>query len=539
MTTKNMKKKKNLRTALILGIIIVALSIFVVAKGVDTYASYWALVPPVVAIVLALITKEVFSSLFFGVVIGAILSSEKSFTTAMDHIVVDGLIESISGTAGIFLFLIILGMLVSLINKSGGTAAFGRWAAKKIKGRKSAQFATFLLGILIFIDDYFNCLTVGSVMRPVTDNHNISRAKLAYIIDATAAPICMIAPISSWAAAVAGYAGGTGYSGIELFVKAIPYNFYSLLTLVFVVAMILFNVDYGPMVNYEKKAMKHGELGELKQEKVSSEDGHPDGKVIDLVLPIVVLIVVSVISLVYVGGFFEAGGEFQGDFVGAFGNTDATVGLPWGAIITLLFTICYFMFRGTISFEKAMDCLPEGFNSMVAPIMILTLATSLKNISNDLLGSAEYVGGLMEGAAAGLTNFLPAVIFVVAIFLAFATGTSWGTFGILIPIVANMFQPTDPIFFIGISACLSGAVCGDHLSPISDTTIMSSAGAACPHVDHVSTQIPYGVTVAIVSFVCFLISGFVHSALLCLAIGAAALIIFLSIMNKKEKKAAA
>ena len=525
--------KKNLRIALILGTIIVGVSIFAVGSGINTYATFWALLPPIVAIGLALITKEVFSSLFFGIVIGAILSSEKSFAKMVDHLVVDGLITSISDTAGIFLFLIILGMLVSLINKSGGTAAFGRWASKRIKGRKGAQIATFLLGVLIFIDDYFNCLTVGSVMKPVTDRHQVSRVKLAYIIDATAAPVCMIAPISSWAAAVSGYAEGSGLSGIELFVKAIPFNFYSLLTLIYVLCLVLFNVDFGPMALYEERAIYHGDLGKLEKESVSSEDGHPDGRVIDLVLPILVLIVISVIALVYVGGFFEAGGDFQGDFIGAFGNTDATVGLPWGAIITLLLTIGYFLMRKTISFEKAMDSLPDGFISMVAPIMILTMATSLKNISNTLLGSAEYVGRMMEGAAAGLSNFLPAVIFIVAILLAFATGTSWGTFGILIPIVSSMFRFTDPIFVIGISACLSGAVCGDHLSPISDTTIMSSAGAGCLHVNHVSTQIPYGSAVAIISFICFLLAGFTNSAPLCLAIGAGIVIGFLYLMKKR------
>lgn len=531
-----MTNKKNLKIALILGLIIVVVSIFVVSNAVKTYATYWALLPPVVAIGLALITKEVFSSLFFGIIIGAILSSERSFSNMMDHIVVDGLINSVSGTAGIFLFLVILGMLVALINKSGGTAAFGNWAAKRIKGRKGAQIATFCLGVLIFIDDYFNCLTVGSVMSPVTDNNKISRAKLAYIIDATAAPICMIAPISSWAAAVSGYAEGTGLSGIELFVKAIPFNFYSLLTLVFVIFMVLFNVDYGPMAIHEKNATEHGQLGKLGEESISSAEGHPNGKVIDLVLPIIVLIVISVLSLVYAGGFFESGGEFQGDFIGAFGNTDASVGLPWGAMITLFLTIVYFILRDNINFEKAMDCLPEGFISMVTPIMILTMATSLKNISNELLGSAEYVGMLMKDAAAGLSSFLPAVIFIVAILLAFATGTSWGTFGILIPIVASMFDSADPIFVIGISACLSGAVCGDHLSPISDTTIMSSAGAGCLHVDHVSTQLPYGITVAVMSFVCFLTAGFTHSAPLCLAIGVAIVIGFLSIMRNKQKK---
>ncbi len=514
-----MSKKTKLNIALVVGILVIALAVYVVWSGQETYASFWSLVPPLVAIGLALITKEVYSSLFVGLVIGSILASKGSFVSVVDHVVKDGLIASVSGAAGIFLFLVILGMLVALINKSGGSAAFGRWAQEHIKSRKGAQIISFTLGILIFIDDYFNCLTVGSVMRPVTDSHRISRVKLAYIIDATAAPICMIAPISSWAAAVSSYTEGTGLSGIELFVKAIPFNFYSLLTIVFVFTMISLGVDYGPMAEFERKAIETGDLSALDDQGPTAETGHMKGKIIDLVLPVIVLISMSILALLYVGGYYEVGGPFRGDFIGAFGNTDATVGLPWGAIITLLITVAYFALRQVVSFEEAMTALPQGFNAMVPAIMILTMATSLKNISNDLLGSAEFVGTAMQGAAAGLASFLPAVIFVVALLLSFATGTSWGTFGILIPIVASMFASTDPIFIIGISACLSGAVCGDHCSPISDTTIMSSAGAVCVHVDHVATQLPYGLTLAAISFFAFIIAGFTHSFLLSFSFG--------------------
>lgn len=529
-----MTSKRNLYIALIVGLIAIGISAYAVGSGVETKGTAWALLPPIVAIALALMTKEVYSSLFTGIFIGAVLASGGSFPTAMDHVISDGFIQSVADTAGIFIFLVILGVLVALINKSGGTSAFGRWAVEKIKGRRESQLATFLLGILIFIDDYFNCLTVGSVMRPITDSHQVSRVKLAYIIDATAAPICMIAPISSWAAAVSGYADGTGLSGIELFVRAIPYNFYSLLTLVFVFSMVMLNVDFGPMAGFEKKAVLDGDLSH-REGTMTAEKGHPDGRVLDLVLPILTLIVISVLALIYVGGFFEAGGEFQGDFVGAFGNTDATVGLPWGSVITLIISIVYFVLRGVLSFEKAMDCLPEGFNAMVPAIIILTMATSLKNISNNLLGSAEYVGGLMGGAAEGLTSLLPAVIFIVAILLAFATGTSWGTFGILIPIVASMFDSSNPLFIIGISACLSGAVCGDHCSPISDTTIMSSAGAGCAHVDHISTQLPYGLLVASVSAISFIIAGFSHSFVLGLGFGIVALVAFLLFIKRRQE----
>ena len=525
------------------GVIIAAMAILVPFTVENTYATFWALVPPVVAIGLALITKEVFSSLFIGIVVGGMFACGGSVTAAIDNVVSTGLISAVEGSAGIFVFLVILGIAVSLLNRAGGSAAFGRWAKTHIRTRVGAQLATFVLGVLIFIDDYFNCLTVGSVMLPVTDGHRVSRAKLAYLIDATAAPICMIAPISSWAAAVSKFTEGTGLDGLGLFIKAIPYNFYSLLTFVFIIGLVVMNADYGPMAVHERNAQEKGDLFST-DERVSGQElaANPKGRVIDLVLPIVVLVAVSVVGLIYVGGFFGVdawgGTECAGDFVAAFGNTDAFIGLPWGGILALVFMIAYLVCRRLLTFKEAMDCVPQGFISMVPAITILTLATSLKNISNDLLGSASYVEALMRSEfAQSLANFLPAVIFIVACLLAFATGTSWGTFGILIPIVSNMFGAEDPLLYIGMSACLAGAVCGDHCSPISDTTIMSSAGAQCVHVIHVSTQLPYAVTVAAVSFVCFLLAGFVQNVVLCLAVGSLLILGFLFLMKRRQGKA--
>ena len=533
--------KKQSLISLLVGAAVIIMAVVVACTGVETAATFWALVPPIVAIGLALITKEVYSSLFIGITVGAILACGGSFSTAVNHVVSDGIISAIQGTAGIFLFLVILGAIVALVNKSGGSAAFGRWAKEHIKTRAGAQLATMVLGVLIFIDDYFNCLTVGSVMQPVTDSHNISRAKLAYLIDATAAPVCMIAPISSWAAAVASYTEGTGLSGIELFVKAIPYNFYSLLTFVFIIGLVLLKADFGPMAAHERNALEKGDLFSTDERVDGLEtSSNPRGRVADLVLPIVVLVVVSVLGLIYVGGFFGVdwwgGTDFAGDFIGAFGNTDATIGLPWGAIIALVIIIAYLLCRKLVDFKEAMDCIPQGFIAMVPAITILTLAASLKNISNDLLGSATYVEAIMQNAAPGLARFLPAVIFVVGCLLAFATGTSWGTFGILIPIVSKMFGADDPMLYIGISACLAGAVCGDHCSPISDTTIMSSAGARCVHVLHVSTQIPYAVAVAGVSFICFILAGFVHNPIVCLLVGAVLIVGCLLFMRSRLAK---
>ena len=466
--------------------------------------TFWSLIPPVVAIVLALITKEVYSSLFIGILVGGLFAAQFSPLKTVDAIINDGLIAAVSGSAGIFIFLVILGILVALINKTGAAAAFGKWAQTHVKTRIGAILATFALGVLIFIDDYFNCLTVGSVMLPVTDSHKISRAKLAYLIDATAAPVCMIAPISSWAAAVSEYAEGTGYSGLELFIRAIPYNYYSLMTLAFILLITFMRVDYGSMLTHETNALEKGDLfttgvsDNRSQEELEVND---KGRVFDLIVPIAVLIVVCVFGLVYVGGILDGT-----DFVSAFSATDATVGLPWGGLITLVITIIYLIARRVITFKDAMECVPKGFIAMVPAILILTFATALKNMTT-LLSAKEFIASLMEGAAAGLHNFLPAVIFIVACFLSFSTGTSWGTFGILIPIVVGIFPATSDLLFIGISACLAGAVCGDHCSPISDTTIMSSAGAQCDHINHVQTQLPYAITVAICSFVGYIVGG--------------------------------
>lgn len=497
------------------------------AAASSMYGTFWALIPPVVAIVLALITKEAFSSLFIGILVGALFQCNFAPVATLDTIINNGFVAAIADSAGIFLFLVLLGIVVALINASGGSAAFGRWAEKNIKTRVGAILATFALGVLIFVDDYFNCLTVGSVMRPITDGHRVSRAKLSYLIDATAAPVCMIAPVSSWAAAVSGVAADldTGISGIELFVKAIPYNFYSLLTFVFVIGLTVMKFDYGPMKLHEMNAQLNGDLGALETE--TQEEENSRGRVIDLVLPVVVLIIFCVMGMIYVGGFFGVdawgGTDYAGDFIGAFGNTDAYVSLPWGALIALILTIIYMVARRVMTFKEAMACVPKGFIAMVPPITILTMAVSLKTMTS-LLGADVFVHDVMEGAAQGLYSMLPAVIFVVACLLAFASGTSWGTFGILIPIVVAIFEPSSTLLTIGISACLAGAVCGDHCSPISDTTIMASAGAQCDHVNHVSTQLPYAITVAAVSFVSFVIAGFVQNAVICLVIGAALMI---------------
>ena len=528
-----MKKHPLLRTALLVmtAAALLCVSALAVEDGASTnsmYGTFWALVPPVIAITLALITKEAYSSLFIGVTVGALFSQGFSPIGALNMIVNDGLVAAIKDNAGIFLFLVLLGIIVALVNAAGGSAAFGRWASKNIKTKVGASLATFLLGILIFIDDYFNCLTVGTVMRPVTDSHRISRPKLAYLIDATAAPVCMIAPISSWAAAVSSTAEGldTGISGIQLFIKAIPYNLYSLLTFVFVIGMIVMGFDYGPMAKSELEALK-GNLGSLgNDEEVESTKA----TLWDMLIPIIALIIMCIIGLMYVGGFWDPESGVAGDFVGAFGNTDAFVGLPWGSLVALVFTIIYLICRGVTSFKDAMSCAVKGFNAMVPAILILTFAVSLKNMTG-LLGAATYVEGVMKAASAGLFSMLPAIIFIVACLLAFATGTSWGTFGILIPIVLPIFKVGDPLLMIGISACLAGAVCGDHCSPISDTTIMASAGANCNHIEHVQTQLPYAVTVALISFVNFIIAGFVKNAWICLPIGVVMTIVVLFILR--------
>ena len=477
----------------------------------------WALLPPIIAIGLALITKEVFSSLFIGILSGAILANDFNPVKSVDTVINTGLIDAVSGTAGIFLFLIELGVLVCLVNRAGGSHAFGEWAKTHVKTKVGASLCTFVLGILIFIDDYFNCLTVGSVMRPVTDKHKISRSKLAFLIDATAAPICMIAPISSWAAAVSKYAADG--QGIKLFIMAIPFNFYSILTIVFVLALILMKFDFGPMRKHEQNAM-NGDLFSGARIKGDEEVPNSKGKVIDLVLPIVFLLVASIFALVYVGGILD-GANFQK----ALSDTDATVALPWGGLVALVVTIIYLAIRKMVTFKESMELLPKGFIAMVPAILILTFATALKNVTG-VLGADFYIGSLMAKVPEVLKSLLPAIIFIVACILAFATGTSWGTFGILIPIVMAMYptQTADPLYVVGISACLAGAVCGDHCSPISDTTIMSSAGAECEHLNHVSTQIPYALYVAVASFVCFIVAGFVPYWYIMLPISIAALI---------------
>ncbi len=508
-----MKKKQliNLIILVVAVIAVVVLAITMRTAGADAetpyYATFMSLVPPIIAIGLALITKEVFSSLFVGVLAGGLFFADFSPVGAIDTVVNTGIIQAVSDTAGIFAFLVILGAIVILLNKAGGSQAFGKWAQTHVKTRVGALLATFALGVLIFVDDYFNCLTVGSVMRPVCDTHKISRAKLAYVIDATAAPVCMIAPVSSWAAAVSEHVADG--QGLTYFIKAIPYNFYSLLTIVFVIAIALLGFDYGKMSGVEFKALA-GDLGAIEgEENEEAPASTLRAHVYDLIVPIAVLIVSCIVSLMYVGGFFTEG-DYQWQLIGAFGNTDATVGLPLGSLVALVITIIYLMIRRLISFKEAMEAIPKGFTAMVPAILILTLATALKN-TTALLGSDVFVDNLLKNAGA-LRLFLPAIIFVIACFLAFATGTSWGTFGILIPIVSAAFGGLgSEIAVIGMSACLAGSVCGDHCSPISDTTIMASAGAQCNHVEHVSTQLPYALTVAAVSFVSYVIAGLLQS----------------------------
>ena len=482
------------------------------------YATIWALLPPLVAIILALITKEVYSSLFVGIVVGALLYSGFKFEGTVTQIFEGGIIKVLSDSynVGILIFLVILGSVVCMMNKAGGSAAFGRWASKKIHTRVGAELAAIILGILIFIDDYFNCLTVGSVMRPVTDRHHVSRAKFAYLIDATAAPVCIIAPISSWAAAVSGFV--EGQDGLAIFVRTIPYNFYAILTIVMMVGMVLMKTEFGAMKTHEINAL-NGDLYTTSarpyENATDDETPNPRGKVIDLVIPIVVLVICCVISMIYTGGFFSGT-----DFVTAFSQSDASVGLAMGSAFGLVFAIIFYMIRRVVNFRDCMGCIPEGFKAMVPAIMILTFAWTLKSMT-DSLGAAEFVAEMVKSSAEGLVNMLPAIIFLVACFLAFATGTSWGTFGILIPIVVHVFENTPgDLMIISISACMAGAVCGDHCSPISDTTIMASAGAQCDHVNHVSTQLPYAIVAAVVSFVTYIFAGFIQSPL-CLIIGVA------------------
>ncbi len=515
-----------------------------VRESIKTYATFWALVPPIIAIVLALITKEVYSSLFIGILAGGLIYSNFNFEKTVVHVFKEGFIDSVADSynIGIIIFLVLLGALVAMMNKTGGSAAFGRWAAKHIKTTLGAQLATIALGVLIFIDDYFNCLTVGSVMRPVTDAKKVSREKLSYLIDATAAPVCIIAPISSWAAAVAGFAKGAGAeSGMSLFVRAIPFNFYAILTIVMMLFISITRFDYGPMKKFEAAARMGKAIEEIDARKSDELKENDKGKVIDLLIPVLFLIIACVIGMIYSGGFFTEGEEGYHNFVTAFSNSDASVGLVYGSFITIIFAVIYFLCRRVISFKDCMEAIPEGLKAMTPAILILVCAWTLKTMT-DSLGAKIFISQLVEGSAGSFSMFLPAIIFAIAVGLSFATGTSWGTFGILIPIVLSVFSGSDGnITIIAISACMAGAVCGDHCSPISDTTIMASAGAECNHINHVSTQLPYALTVAGVSFVSYIIAGFIQSAWIALPISIALMIgtlfVLKLILGKKESKA--
>jgi Na+/H+ antiporter NhaC len=540
-------KKMSRRLLPLLAVLLVLCSAMTVTafaageEGVETsmfYQSVWSLLPPVVAIALALITKEVYSSLFIGILAGGLMYSGFSFEGTMQHVFVDGMIAQLSDSwnVGILIFLVILGAMVILMNRAGGSAAFGRWAADHIKTRVGAQLATVALGCLIFIDDYFNCLTVGSVMRPLTDKHNISHSKLAYLIDATAAPVCIIAPISSWAAAVSGFVDGT--DGLTLFVKSIPYNFYALLTIVMVLTLAVLNFDFGPMKKEEDSSRTAKESEKEVYASLTGADPAPEdkisvkGTVAHLVLPIVVLIVACVIGMIYTGGFFDGTG-----FVDAFAGSDASVGLVFGSVVALVLTIIFYLATRVLSFRECMTAIPEGFKSMVPAILILTFAWTLKAMT-DSLGAADYVAGIVESSAGNLIVLLPAIVFVVGCFLAFATGTSWGTFGILIPIVVSVFggNMDNTLMIVSISACMAGAVCGDHCSPISDTTIMASAGAQCDHISHVNTQLPYAILMAAISLVCYLLTGVFYMAgiapVIMLPVGILLTIVVLFVLKK-------
>ena len=494
----------------------VASAIETVRTRIPAYAKWLSLLPPIIAIVLALITKEVYSSLILGILAGGVIYAGFNFEGIMNHVVQDGFIGNLadSWNIGIIIFLVILGALVAMMNKAGGSAAFGRWAVKHIKSRIGAQLATIALGVLIFIDDYFNCLTVGSVMRPVTDSHKVSRAKLAYLIDATAAPVCIIAPISSWAAAVAGFAKDAGASsGISLFVRAIPFNFYAILTIVMMIFLAVAKFDYGPMKKHERNAIENDDIFTTgTKQAVEEMKVNPKGRVIDLILPVVVLIASCVVGMIYTGGFFSGA-----SFIDAFSDSDASVGLALGGAFTLVITVIYFICRRVLKFKDIMESLPDGFKAMVPAILILACAWTLNSMTGSL-GAKIFISQMIGGSAGSLQAFLPAIIFAIAVGLSFATGTSWGTFGILIPIVLSVFSAGEPITIVAVSACMAGAVCGDHCSPISDTTIMASAGAQCDHINHVSTQLPYALTVAGVSFVSYILAGFVSNWMIVLPV---------------------
>ena len=511
--------------------------------------TFWSLLPPIVAIVLALISKEVYSSLFLGCLVGALLvSNYKPWETLVQLVEGDnGIVTTVSdaGNIAIIVFLVVLGIMVDLMNKTGGSEAFGRWATKTVHTRAGAQLMTMLLGVLIFIDDYFNCLTVGAVMRPVTESHKISRAKLAYVIDSTAAPVCMIAPVSSWAAAVSGYVNSDSVSGIQMFIRQIPWNYYCLLTLLMIVVISVLNIDYGPMLTHEYNAQVKNDLFTTPERPFEGADDYEkaaNGKssVLDLLLPVVVLIVTCIIGLIYTGGYYDDTSEYFHDFMGAFSNASSGAGLAIGSMLALVFTFIYFWLRGSIGFEKSFESVPNGFIQMISPILILTFAWTLCGLTRYGMYSADFVVNAMSGAG-DLAKFLPAVIFIIGAAIGFATGTSWGTIGIMAPIVVQVFDfNTDPILCtIGLAAACSGGVMGDHCSPISDTTIMASAGAHCYHLNHVFTQIPYALTVAGVTFVSFILAGLIQNVVICLIIAAAlmiaTLLVIKAIMAKKHQ----
>ena len=553
------KKSTKIAYFVALGVFVVLLAILgftfkdapIIVEGAATpfAGTFWSLLPPIVAIVLALISKEVYSSLFLGCLVGALLVSNfRPWETLVQLVEGDnGIVTTVSdaGNIAIIVFLVVLGIMVDLMNKTGGSEAFGRWATKTVHTRAGAQLMTMLLGVLIFIDDYFNCLTVGAVMRPVTETHKISRAKLAYVIDSTAAPVCMIAPVSSWAAAVSGYVQSDSVNGIQLFVAQIPWNYYCLLTLLMIVVISVLNIDYGPMLTHEYNAQVKNDLFTTPERPFAGADDYETGSkgkssVLDLLLPVVVLIVTCIIGLIYTGGYYDDTSEYFHDFMGAFSNASSGAGLAIGSMLALVFTFIYFWLRGSIGFEKSFESVPNGFIQMISPILILTFAWTLCGLTRYGMYSADFVVNAMSGAG-DLAKFLPAVIFIIGAAIGFATGTSWGTIGIMAPIVVQVFNyDQQPVLCtIGLAAACAGGVMGDHCSPISDTTIMASAGAHCYHLNHVFTQIPYALTVAGVSFVSFILAGLIQNVVICLIIAAvlmvATLLVIKAIMAKKHQ----
>ena len=552
------KKSTKIAYFVALGVFIVLLVVLgisykdapILIEGATTpfAGTFWSLLPPIVAIVLALISKEVYSSLFLGCLVGALLVSNYAPWETLVQLVEgnNGIVTTVSdaGNIAIIVFLVVLGIMVDLMNKTGGSEAFGRWATKTVKTRAGAQLMTMLLGVLIFIDDYFNCLTVGAVMRPVTESHKISRAKLAYVIDSTAAPVCMIAPVSSWAAAVSGYVNSESVSGIEMFIKQIPWNYYCLMTLLMIVVISLLNIDFGPMLTHEYNAQVKNDLFTTPERPFEGADDYETGSkgkssVLDLLLPVIVLIVTCIVGLIYTGGYYDAESEYVGDFMGAFSNASSGAGLAIGSMLALVFTFIYFWLRGSISFEKSFESVPNGFIQMISPILILTFAWTLCGLTRYGMNSADFVVNAMSGAG-DLAKFLPAVIFIIGAAIGFATGTSWGTIGIMAPIVVQVFNyDTQPILCtIGLAAACSGGVMGDHCSPISDTTIMASAGAHCFHLNHVFTQLPYALTVSGVTFVSFILAGLIQNVVICLVIACilmvATLLVIRAIVAKKH-----